>query len=87
MPTKVGIALVIGASILPMLLGGTLAKALISKWTNLRAFSAWAVLVFSVAGSPMGWISSNDVATVIALGLVHVFVGIAWFTVFKPAKA
>lgn len=86
MPTTVSIAMVIGASVAPLLLGGAVAKLVISKWTKLRAFAAWAVLVFAIVGSPMGWISSNDVATGIALGIMHIFVGVAWFAVFKPVK-
>jgi hypothetical protein len=79
LPFTVGLAMVAGATIIPMLLGGQVVRLLGSWKPSIITLSAWLVLVFSIAGAPSGWISSNDLATGLALGAMHVVVGLSWF--------
>ncbi len=79
LPFTVGLPMVAGATILPMLLGSQVVR-LLGKWKNsIITMAAWLVLVFSIAGAPSGWFASNDLATGLALGAMHVVVGLAWF--------
>ena len=86
LPFTVGLPMVAGATVLPMFLGGQVVR-LLGKWKpSIITFAAWLVLVFSFAGSPSGWIASNDLATGLALGAMHVVVGLAWFFSIKHNK-
>ena len=78
-PFLVGIGMVLGATLAPMLLGGLVAKLASGRWPRSRSALDWGVLAFSILGAPMGWIASGDAATGVALGLMHVTVGVAWF--------
>lgn len=78
-PFLVGIGMVLGATLIPMLLGGLVAKVASAKWPRLRSVLAWGVLVFAILGAPSGWLASGDSATGVALGLMHVTVGVTWF--------
>lgn len=86
-PFKVGIALVAFATGFPMLLGGLVAKVTIAKFSKSQSWFAWGVLLFAVLGSPLGWVSSNDTPTGIALGLMHIFVGLAWFRALRVSTS
>lgn len=79
LPFTVGIAMVAGATVLPMLVGGQVVRLLGKKRPAIIKWAAWLALAFSVAGSPSGWIASHDLATGISLGAMHVAVGLAWF--------
>jgi hypothetical protein len=84
MPITVGLPMVAGATVVPMLIGGQAVK-LIGSWkASLINVSAWLVLVFSIAGSPSGWIASGNAPTGLSLGAMHVAVGLAWFFSIKP---
>lgn len=82
-PFKVGIAMVLAATAVPMLLGGFVAKLAAAKWSKALSIFAWGVLIFTIVGAPSGWAASGETATGIALGLMHVVVGIAWFLALK----
>lgn len=78
--------MVAGATIFPMVLGSQIVRVL-GKWKpSIITMAAWLVLVFSIAGSPSGWIASNDLATGLALGAMHVVVGLAWFFSINHSK-
>ena len=82
-PFSVGIALVLVATAVPMLLGGFVARLATAKWPKTLNVFAWGVLIFTIVGSPSGWAASGETATGIALGLMHIVVGIAWFLALK----
>jgi len=87
LPFTVGLLMVAGATVFPMLLGGQVVR-LVGKWKpSIITLSAWLVLVFSVAGSPSGWLASKDLATGVALGGMHFVVGLAWFFSIQSRKA
>ncbi len=86
-PFKVGIAMVLGATAGPMLLGGYVAKLITAKRPKALNIFAWGVLVFTVVGAPSGWAASGEAATGIALGLMHIVVGIAWFLALKTKRS
>jgi hypothetical protein len=86
LPFTVGLPMVAGATIFPMLLGSQIVRVL-GRWKpSIITMAAWLVLVFSIAGAPSGWIASNDLATGIALGAMHVVVGLAWFFSINHSK-
>jgi len=78
-PAQVGIGMVLGATLAPMLLGGLVTKFAAGKWPRLRSVLSWSGLTFAILSAPGGFISSSDLATGISLGLMHVIVGFAWF--------
>ena len=86
-PFKVGLALVLGATAGPMLIGGYVAKLITSKLPKTLNVFAWGVLAFTVLGSPSGWAASGETATGIALGLMHIVVGIGWFLALKTNRS
>jgi hypothetical protein len=86
LPTTVTLLMVALATAVPMLLGA-LAVGLISKrWPGVIGLASWVVLVFSIAGAPSGYISSQNAATGVALGAMHVVVGLAWFVSIRNKK-
>lgn len=85
-PFPVGVGLVVGATVAPMLLGALVVRAVGIKWPKTMNWFAWGVLTFAVLGSPMGWVSSGETATGLALGSMHIVAGLAWFWALKPAK-
>jgi hypothetical protein len=82
----VSLPMVAVATLLPMLLGGQAVRLLGKGKPALITWAAWLVLVFSIAGSPSGWIASQNAPTGLALGGMHFVVGIAWFFSTRPNK-
>ncbi len=85
-PFLIGIGVVIGATIAPMLLGGLVARLVSLKSAKAVKWLSWGVLVFSVLGSPAGWLASGDLATGASLAAMHFFEGLAFFWALRPAK-
>ena len=85
-PAPVGLGLVIGASVGPMVIGGFVAWLISSKTSKQLNWFSWAVLIFAVLGAPLGWVASGQAATGLALGAMHIVEGLAFFWAVKPAK-
>ena len=86
MPFKVGIAMVIGATLAPMVLGALVARFAAARWAKSQSWFAWGVLALAVVSAPGGLVSSPNLATGISLAAMHVVVGLAWFWAIKPVK-
>jgi hypothetical protein len=86
LPFALGLPVVAAATIVPMLLGGQVVRLLGKKKPALVLWAAWIVLAFSIAGSPSGWIASQDLPTGLALGSMHVVVGLAFFFSIKTNR-
>lgn len=87
LPFTLGVPIIAMATIAPMVVGSQ-AVRLISKWKpNFIKISAWLGLIFSIVGAPGGWIASNDLTTGLALGSMHVTVGVAWFYSIRATKS
>lgn len=86
MPFTVSVFMVAGATVVPMLLGWLIVRAIAKRSPAVTTWAAWLVLAFSVAGAPSGWLASQEVATGLALGAMHIVVGLAWFFSIKSAK-
>lgn len=83
-PYTIGVGMVAAATIIAPVVGGAV-TALAARWKPAApTFLAWAGLIFAVVGSPMGYIGGQDLPTGLALGSMHVIVGIAWFLAIKP---
>jgi hypothetical protein len=76
---QVNVGLVVGATVAPLALGLGLAW-LTSKFLP-KAFSVlkWGGFIVALASAPGAWVMSGDAATGIALGLMHLIAGFAWF--------
>ena len=78
-PYPIGYGMVLGASIVPFLVGGLVVSYMAKKNENwLNRFSLGG-LIFALVGSPMGYIGGRDVPTGIALGSMHIVVGTIWY--------
>jgi len=78
-PAPIGLAAIAAATLLPMLLGGIVVRAIAKRKPNLVGPFTWVVLVFSLVGAPGGYIASQNLPTGLALGAMHVVVGLVWF--------
>lgn len=76
---QVTVGLVIGATVAPLALG--LGLALLSAKFAPKALPVlvWGGFIVALASAPAPWVMSGDTATGIALGLMHVSAGFAWF--------
>lgn len=86
-PMKVTALSVAVASALPTTIAFLVIRPIIRRKPNFLPWAQWIGVVFALISSPGGWISSNDTATGIALGLMHLTLAAAWFFGIKPAKA
>ncbi|MFM7029731.1 MAG: DUF6069 family protein [Micrococcales bacterium] len=78
-PAPIGLAAIAVATLLPMLLGGLVVRAIAKRKPNLVSAFTWVVLVFSLVGAPGGYVASQNLPTGLALGAMHVVVGLVWF--------
>lgn len=86
LPFTVSLAMVAFATVFPMLLGGFIV-GILAKWKpGIVGLASWLVLVFALAGSPSGYIASQDLATGLALGAMHLVVGLSWFIGIRAKK-
>ena len=85
-PYKLGLPMLAGASAFPILIGGLIVRLISKKLRWITSFASWAVLIFAIAGSPGGYVSSNDLPTGLSLGAMHVVVGLAWFIALRKPK-
>ena len=84
--TPVTLLMVSFGTAVPMLIGAQIVL-LASKWKQQAVgIFSWVVLIFAIAGAPGGYVASGSVATGLALGSMHVVVGIAWFISIRGAK-
>lgn len=86
LPTTVSLPLVAFATAVPMLLGGLVVGLVSKRWPGVIGIASWVVLVFSIAGAPSGYIASQNASTGVALGAMHVVVGVAWFISIRNKK-
>ena len=86
MPITLGVGMVAGATVLPMLLGGQFVRVLGRTKPSIITLSAWLVPVLSIASAPGGLISSGDLATGLALAAMHLVIAVAWFFSINRAK-
>jgi hypothetical protein len=79
-------ALAVIATLLPMAAAGLVPWFIARRRAGFRRFSAWTGLVVGIltAASPLA--SSADVPTGVALGFMHIVVGIAWFTALRSSR-
>lgn len=75
------------ATVVPMAVAGVLTWFIARRRPGFRRIAAWTGLVIGVltAASPMA--SSADTPTGVALGFMHVIVGIAWFVALRAPRA
>ena len=86
-PTAVGVPMVLGATLGPTIIAAV-ATWLISK--PLPAFgriAPWIGLGIAALSLPSPFLMATDVPTAVALAIMHVVVGTAWFVGSRPVRA
>lgn len=86
-PEPINAIVVIAATLVPMLVGGAIALAIIKRKPGFQPWAAWGGLVFALISLPMPFLAATDTTTGAGLAAMHVITGLAWFFALKPSKA
>lgn len=75
------------ATLVPMAIAGLVTWFVARRRPGFRRFAAWSGLAVGIltAASPMA--SAGDAATGMALGFMHVVVGVAWFVAVRSSPS
>ncbi len=76
--------MIIGASIIPMFAAAGVTALLGLAWKSSAKIMAWIGLIFAVVTVPAAFFATEQLGTAIALGAMHVVVGISWFFGVRP---
>ena len=71
--------MILGASIVPMFVAAGVTALLGLAWKSAAKVMAWIGLVFAIVTVPSPFLATPELGTAIALGSMHVVVGIAWY--------
>jgi hypothetical protein len=86
--TPLTLVALIVATIAPLVLAGVVTWFLARRWPVIRTVAAWAGVAVAVLSAPSPLFASADLATGIALGIMHIVAGVAWFIgILAPARA
>lgn len=77
--TDVSAIVVAIATIFPVLLAGFVTWLIARKYRGFLSFAKWAGLIFAVLSIGSLFAVAEDSATLIALAITHIVVGILWF--------
>lgn len=78
--------LTVGATLLPLLLAGTVAWLLARPLPIVRPIAPWAGLALATLSMVSPFVLAQDLTTALSLALMHVIAGAAWFTGLTPRK-
>ena len=67
------------ATFVPLLIAGISVRQISKKFTGFQVFASWAGLTFAFLSIGTVLVASQQVETIIALGIMHAIAGIAWF--------
>jgi hypothetical protein len=70
---------VLGTSVVPMLVAAGVTALLGLAWKGAAKVMAWIGLIFALLTVPSAFLATPEIGTALALGSMHVVVGIAWF--------
>lgn len=77
--TDVSAIVVAIATIVPVLIAGFITWLIARKYRGFLSFAKWAGLIFAILTIASLFPTAQDTATLIALGITHVVVGVLWF--------
>lgn len=80
-PQPVSAAAVVASSIMPFLV----ATVIYNRISRLQLILPVGGLVFAVISAPGGYLASQEVATGVALGAMHLVAGLVWYRLTKAA--
>ena len=71
------------ATFSPLMIAGVITKAIASKRPGFQTFASWAGLTVATLSIGSVLVATQDPETIIALALMHVVAGAAWFLASK----
>ena len=74
------------ATVVPLSIGALVAHLIGKKGTKALNILVWTGFVVAVISAPNGWVMSQDVATGLTLGAMHLVAAFAWLLAVKPRK-
>jgi len=75
------------ATLFPLSVGAFVASLVGKKGSKALNILVWAGFVVAVISAPNGWVMSQDAATGLTLGAMHLVAAFAWLLAIKPRKA
>jgi len=76
--------LVLGATLVPIFIAAGATSLLGLVWKSAAKVMAWIGLIFALVTVPSVFITAPELGTAIALGSMHIIVGLAWFFGIRP---
>jgi hypothetical protein len=76
--------MVLGTSLVPFFVAAGVTALLGLAWKSAAKVMAWIGLIFALVTVPVAFLATTEIGTAIALGSMHVVVGIAWFMAVRP---
>jgi hypothetical protein len=70
---------VLGTSVVPIFVAAGVTALLGLAWKSAAKVMAWIGLIFALLTAPSAFLATSEIGTAIALGSMHVVVGVAWF--------
>jgi len=71
------------ATFSPLMIAGVVTKAISAKRSGFQTFASWAGLTVATLSIASVFTAAQDTATIVALALMHVVGGSAWFIATK----
>lgn len=78
---------VVLATVIPVGIGAVVTWFVARRWPGFRRLAAWVGLAIGVLSAPATFLVSADLPTAVALSIMHVMVGIAWFIGLRNTPA
>ena len=75
------------ATVVPLSVGAFVASLVGKKGTKVLNVLVWAGFVVAIISAPNAWVLSQDMATGVTLGAMHLVAAVAWLLAVKPRKA
>ena len=75
------------ATVVPLSIGAFVAYFVGKKSTKALKILVWVGFGLAVISAPNGWVLSQDVATGLTLGAMHLVAACAWLLAVKPRKS
>ena len=86
-PVSVDAVMTAIATVVPLTIGAFVANVVGKKSLKALNILVWVGFAFAIISAPNGWVMSQDAATGLTLGAMHVVAAFAWLLGVKPRKA
>lgn len=85
-PAPIDAVMVAIATIIPLAIGALVAYLVGKKGTKALNILVWVGFGVAIISSPNAWVMSQDTATGLSLGAMHIVAAFAWLLAAKPKK-